>query len=73
VDKGHGRIEKRTLEVTTVLEEYLADDWPGCRQVFRLERERRTRERDETEVVFGITSLSRQRAGAATLLEVVRR
>ena len=37
VDKGHGRIEKRTLESTTWLEEYLGDDWPGCRQVFRLQ------------------------------------
>ena len=36
MDKGHGRIEKRTLELTTWLEEYLGDDWPGCRQVFRL-------------------------------------
>ena len=32
VDKGHGRIEKRTLELTTWLDEYLGDDWPGCRQ-----------------------------------------
>ena len=31
VDKGHGRIEKRTLELTTWLEEYLGDDWQGCR------------------------------------------
>ena len=72
VDKGHGRIEKRTLELTTWLEEYLGDDWPGCRQVFRLQRERRTGEKVEVEVVFGITSLSRERAGAAKLLDAVR-
>ena len=53
VDKGHGRIEKRTLELTTWLEDYLGDDWPGCRQVFRLQRERRTGEKVEVEVVFG--------------------
>ena len=72
VDKGHGRIEKRTLELTTWLEDYLGDDWPGCRQVFRLQRERRTGEKVEVEVVFGITSLSRERAGAAKLLDAVR-
>jgi predicted transposase YbfD/YdcC len=40
--------------------------------VFRLTRERRTGEEIETEVVSGITSLPRQRAGAATLLELTR-
>ena len=72
MDKGHGRIEKGTLELTTWLEDYLGDDWPGCRQVFRLQRERRTGEKVEVEVVFGITSLSRERAGAAKLLDAVR-
>ena len=71
MDKGHGRIEKGTLELTTWLEDYLGDDWPGCRQVFRLQRERRTGEKVEVEVVFGITSLSRERAGAAKLLDAV--
>ena len=73
MDKGHGRIEKRTLELTTWLEEYLGDDWPGCREVFRLQRERRTGEKVEVEVVFGITSLSRERAGAVKALDAVRR
>jgi hypothetical protein len=35
--------------------------------VFRLERERRPGEKVEVEVVCGITSLSRDRAGAAVL------
>src|SRR4051794_1550829 len=43
VDKGHGRIEKRTLEVTDWLAEYLPVDWPECHQVFRLQRERRSK------------------------------
>jgi hypothetical protein len=72
VDKGHGRREKRTLEVTTWLAEYLDPDWPSCRQVFRLKRERRMGEKLETEVVFGIASLGRERAGAAELLELTR-
>jgi Transposase DDE domain len=72
LDKGHGRIETRSLEVTTWLSEYLGPDWPGCQQVFRLERERRFGGKVETEVVFGITSLPRERAGAKELLGVIR-
>jgi hypothetical protein len=58
--------------VTSSLGEYLGSDWPGCAQVFRLERQRRTGEKVETEVVLGITSLPRQRAGAEVLLAVNR-
>jgi predicted transposase YbfD/YdcC len=54
------------------LAEYLGSDWPCCRQVFRLERERRTGEKMETEAVFGITSIPRERAGAAELLALTR-
>lgn len=53
--------------------DYLGRDWDCCRQVFRLERERRTGQGSETEVVFGIASLGRERAGAAELLELTRK
>jgi DDE family transposase len=72
VDKGHGRIEKRTLEVTDWLAEYLQGDWPECHQVFRLERERRFEGKVETEVVYGIASLPRERADAKALLATTR-
>jgi len=72
VEKGHGRRERRTLVATTWLAEYLDPDWPCCRQVFRLERERRTGEEIETQVVFGIASLGRERAGATELLKLTR-
>jgi hypothetical protein len=72
VDKGHGRIEKRTLEATDWLAEYLQPDWAECHQVFRLERERRSRGKVEVEVVYGIASLPRERARAATLLVATR-
>jgi hypothetical protein len=58
--------------VTTWLADYLGSDWPGCRQVFRLERERRSGGEVEREVVYGITSLPRERAGAADLLRLIR-
>ena len=51
---------------------YLGTDWPACRQVFRLERERRLQDKVEVEVVFGITSLPRERAGARELLGLTR-
>jgi hypothetical protein len=72
VDKGHGRVEKRTLEVTDWLAEYLQPDWPGCHQVFRLERERRFEGKVEVEVVYGIASQPRERAGAKALLGTTR-
>ena len=72
VDKGHGRIERRTIEVTSSLAEYLGSDWPGCAQVFRLTRVRKTGAKEETDVALGITSLPRERAGARVLLRLTR-
>ena len=67
VDKGHGRIEKRTWEVTTWLTEDLGPDWPGCQQVFLRERERRPQGEVEVVVVLEFTSLPRERAGGELL------
>lgn len=72
VDKGHGRIEKRTLTTTTWLTDYLSSDWTSCLQVFQLKRERRIGSQVELEVVYGITSLARELAGAARLLRLNR-
>ena len=69
-NKGHGRYERRTLSTTTWLNAYL--DWPRVGQVFRLVRERVVKGRTTTEVVYGITSLSRRRADAAKLLGLSR-
>jgi hypothetical protein len=69
-NKGHGRYERRTLTTTTWLNEYL--DWPRVGQVFRLVRERVVKGRTTAEVVYGITSLSREQADAARLLELTR-
>jgi len=69
-NKGHGRIERRTVTTTTWLSTYL--DWPQVRQVFRLVRERREKGQTTVEVVYGITSLSREKADAARLLELTR-
>ncbi len=71
-EKGHGRIEKRTLTVSRELKGYVT--WPYAEQVFKLEREfKQTNTGKLThEVVYGITSLTTQEAGAARLLEITR-
>lgn len=69
--KGHGRVERRTITTTTWVNDYLAG-WPGVAQAFRVERERTVRGVTTTEVVYGITSLPRGRAGAAVLLGYTR-
>ena len=63
VDKGHGRLEIRELVVSTELNDFLAGQWAGVAQVFRLTR---------TEVVYGLTSLSPAHASAQRLLDLVR-
>lgn len=70
--KGHGRIEKRTLTTSSVLQDYV--DWPAVTQVFKLERQVWDMQRKplRTEVVYGLTSLSASEADAARLLALTR-
>jgi predicted transposase YbfD/YdcC len=72
VDAGHGRIERRHLTASSALADYLP--WPGIQQVFRLERTvivKKTGQRRQ-EAVYGLTSLSPQRADAQRLLRLTR-
>ncbi len=68
--KGHGRVETRRLTSTTALNGYL--DWPGVQQVFQVERQRTIRGQTTTEIAYGITSLSRDRADAEKLMALTR-
>jgi predicted transposase YbfD/YdcC len=75
VNKGHGRLERRTLTTSEMLNSYAA--WPGLAQVYRLEREFQWWRKGECyktscEVEFGITSLSRKKTTPMKLLEVRR-
>ena len=75
VNKGHGRIEIRTLTTSEMLNTYAA--WPGLAQVYRLEREfqwwrRGSCYKTSHEVEFGITSLTRKQASPRQLLEIRR-
>ena len=70
LDKGHGRLEKRTLRTTTLLTKQ--PDWKGLKQGFELVRERTEKGQKTVEVVHGITSLSSERADAQRLLALSR-
>ena len=70
MDKGHGRVEKRTLRVTTILTKQ--QDWAGLKQGFELRRERTEKGKTTVEVVYGITSLAPDRADAERLLGLAR-
>jgi len=72
VDKGHGRVEVRTIRTTTVLTS--GSKWPGLRQGIELRRERRMKGKVEVEVSYAITSLPPDEAGAGAgrLLAFVR-
>ena len=71
VDKGHGRLEERTLRVSSLLKGY--NTWPGLEQVFELtSRVTDGQGRVTTSVRYGVTSLSAQRASPAQLLGWVR-
>lgn len=66
-NKGHGRLERRTLETSTTLNGYL--DWPGVGQVMRRTCRRIIRKTGvvSEEVTCGITSLTRPQADAERL------
>lgn len=70
--KGHGRRERRTLTSSSMLKEYVK--WPYCEQVFRLERHfvRISDDKVFQEVSYGVSSLTREKANADQLLELVR-
>ena len=72
IEKGHGRIETRQLEVTASLDKHLAQSWVGLAQVCRLTRERIVRGKTSVETVYAITSLTADQAGPDRLLQLSR-
>ena len=72
-EKGHGRLEKRTLTASSMLQGYV--EWPYAAQVFQLERHF-VRISDGVvihEMAYGITSLTTSEADPAQLLHTVRK
>ena len=72
IRKGHGRLEERTLTVSSQLKDFLG--WPYLEQVFKLERRFTTLKTGETQaqVVFGCTSLARNEISPKRLLSFTR-
>jgi hypothetical protein len=75
VNKGHGRIETRTITTSEMLNPY--SGWPELAQVYRLERQFDWRRNGRTiktsnQVEFGIASLTRQKASPLMLLTIRR-
>ena len=71
-DKGHGRLERRTLTTSSLLKGYL--NWPYAEQVFRLER-RFLRLQDGKrmeETTYGVTNLTAAEANPERLLYLTR-
>jgi len=70
-EKGHGRIEKRRITVSSLLASY--NNWPGLAQVFKLESQfTDALGQTHQEVRYGITSLLTSSANARRLLALVR-
>lgn len=71
-NKGHGRLEVRTLTTSSQLNDFL--DWPFLQQVFKLERNISISKTGRTrhEIVYGVTSLTAERAAPQQLLYMLR-
>lgn len=72
ISKGHGRLEERTLTVSSQLKDFLG--WPYLEQVFKLQRRftfLKTGEIQE-QTIYGFTSLSRDEIAPARLLQLTR-
>jgi predicted transposase YbfD/YdcC len=63
-------LEERTLRTTSILT--VTEKWKGMKQGFEITRERTVDDKTTVEVVYGMTSLSADRADAAALLVHVR-
>lgn len=70
VDKGHGRIDGRGIEVLSLVPSLI--DFPGAKQIGRIRRERTIKGVVTVETICFITSLPRLRANAAALLKLAR-
>jgi hypothetical protein len=70
VEKGHGRVEKRTVRTTSILT--LHQKWPGLAQGLEITRERTVNGKTTVEVEYAMTSLKPEEADARHLSGLVR-
>lgn len=72
VDRRRGRLEVRTIKVSTEMNAYLAPSWPFIAQVAQLTRTVTKAGTTTSEVVYLITTLSPSKATPERLLELNR-
>jgi predicted transposase YbfD/YdcC len=72
VDRHRGRLEVRTIKVSTEMNAYLAAAWPFVAQVAQLTRTVTKAGKTTTEVVYLITTLTASKASPQRLLELNR-
>ena len=71
IEKGHGRLDKRSIVVSSLLADY--SDWPALAQVFKLERQSTNMlGQTQTQVRYGVTSLPAYLAAPERLLALTR-
>jgi len=69
-DKGHGRLEIRSIRVSCQLKGY--SDWPGLEQVFEIRRRWQSKGQWHEDVRYGVTSLPATVAIPQRLLKLKR-
>jgi Transposase DDE domain len=69
-EKGHGRVEKRTVRATSILT--LHRKWPGLAQGLEITRERTVNGETTVEVEYAMTSLKPEEADAKRLSGLIR-
>ena len=72
IEKGHGRLERRHITTSPDLNDSLHRDWGEVGQVFRVPRERTTKDKHSVEVVYGWTTLSQKHCCSQRLLALTR-
>ena len=71
VEKGHGRLDKRSITVSSLLADY--SEWPELAQVFKLERQSTNALGiTKTQIRYGVSSLPAHLADPKRLLELTR-
>ncbi|MFL5697951.1 MAG: ISAs1 family transposase [Ktedonobacteraceae bacterium] len=72
MEKGHGRLERRHITTSADLNDYLHQDWGEVGQVFRVERERKCKDKQSLEVVYGLSTLPQQACPAQRMAQLIR-
>lgn len=71
-EKGHGRLERRSILTSSDLNGLFFHEWGEIGQVFRLQRERTIKGKRSCEVRYGLTTLSPHRCPPQRLLQYIR-